>query len=918
MAEPVPLTPGQERIWLSEQRYPGSALNHLVGCYRLDGAVDPDLLAEALRLATVRHQALRLAFEDSDGGPVAFLHPDARQVLEVVQAEGFDRAYAGAVAAAGRPFALTQPGLLRAVLCRFGPDQHLLTLVIHHLVADGTAASVLAGDVAEAYRACRSGVWSPPAPAISYLDHVAQEAARAGGEAERAGLDYWRRELAGAPPMVDLATDLVRPSHRSYRTHHHAEVLPGDLLPALRRFARDRRASPTLVLAAAWAATLGRLAGQDDLVFGMAVSRRDRPETAGLVASLMNVLPLRVHPILDATLVDVVGRVRTALLRGMAHQDVPLQRIVDHVRPERVAGLAPLVHVLFNQDAAGSGLALDGVRVVPVELDTPAGMDLDVELSVVSRAPGHDVRLLVRCAADLFRQAATGGMLEQFVALLRDGLARPEAAVGELDLIGPAGRAVIQRHATGPAPAAGGRASAPAAIEQRMRSQPSAPAVVAGERTLTYGELGRWSAVIADRLAGAGVGRGDIVALYAHRSVELLAGMLAAWRRRAAYLPVDPNYPDRRVAFLLHDSAAAAILTTAQLRDRLPAELNVPVVALDDVTGPGPAGPHDPAGPYDPAGPHEPGDLAYVIYTSGSTGVPKGVRITHRGLGNLLDAVAREVGIGPDTVMLAVTSPSFDIAAVELFGPLWAGGRIVLATPGDEVDPPRLAEVIGQHGVTAVQATPVTWKELVEVLPAGRRLDQAICAGEPLSQHLAGRICRVAGAVWNGYGPSETTIYSLWHRVDPGAEDLMTPIGRPVPGTTAYVVDERLRQRPPGVPGELLLGGAGVAQGYHRRPELTAERFVENPFGPGRVYRTGDVVRLRHDGVFEFRGRRDNQVKLRGHRVELDEIAEVLRRHPEVADAVVTVRRDRHGEPHLVAYVVGAGDPTAAQGGGSR
>jgi amino acid adenylation domain-containing protein len=900
MAETLPLTPGQERVWLSEQRHPGTASNHLVGCYRLEGPLDPDALAEAFRRVTVRHEALRAGFAETGGTAFATVCHDLTPEVEVVAADGFADAYALAVEAAKRPFHLAQPGLMRALLCRYGSQSHLLTIIVHHLVADGTAASVLARDVAQAYHAARQGrPWEPAPLAMSYLDHVSEETALHGDEAVHAGLDYWQRELAGAPLMVDIATDLSRPARRSDLTHSHVHVLAGDDLFHLRRFARACRCSPTVVLAAVWAVMLSRLSGQDDIVFGMAVSRRDRPETAGLVASLMNVIPLRIRLAPEVTLGQAVRLVREKLLHGLAHQDVPLQRIIDRLGPERIPGLAPVVHVLFNQDAAGAGVTWDGVRAEPVDLPVPAGMDLDVELSVVSPVDHTKVRLAVRCAADLFVTATSQGLVGQFVALLRDGLARPEVTIEELDLIGAPERAALERFSTGPAPGGGGMAT-PAAIERRMQESPGAVAVVAGERAVTYGELHRRVVAVAARLQGVGVRAGDIVAVHSHRSEAVLVGMLAAWWRRAAYLPVDPAYPRRRVEFLLRDSAAVAVLSTIDVADGLPADLAVPVVPLDDVAleaAPPSGGVREETDPADPA---------YVIYTSGSTGVPKGVRISHRSLANLLDAVIRETGMDAGTVMLHSTSPSFDIAAVELFGPLWTGGRLVVAAPGEEVDPPRLADLISQHGVTMVQATPVTWAQLTEVLGAAVRLRQAICAGEPLTQELARRICRHAEAVWNGYGPSETTIYSIWHRVDPDAADVMTPIGRPVAGTAAHVVDERLRRQPLGVPGELLLAGLGVAQGYHHRPELSAQQFLDNPFGDGRAYRTGDVVRLRHDGTFEFQGRRDNQVKIRGQRIELDEIAEVLRRHPEVHDATVAVRRDRQGEPHLVAYVVPA------------
>lgn len=891
----LPLTPGQERIWLTEQRHPGTSVNHLVGCYWMDGPVAADVLADALREVTSHHEALRTGFVEQSAQPVTVLHNRIDPLFELIDVGTVQEALCHAREAARRPFDIARPGLVRLVLCRLGPRDHLLTLVVHHLVADGSAASILVRDLTDAYHARAAGLaWAARSSPVSYRTFVAQELARRGSNEERSDLDHWSRVLAGAPAAVDLPTDFRRPARRSDGTYSAGRTLTEESLTSLRRFARQHRSSPTLVMAAAWAATLSRLSGQDDVVTGITVSRRDHPTRAELVATLVNVLPLRVRVPADATLGSLVVDIRRQVLAVLTHQGVPLQRIVDDLNPERVPGRPPLVHLLFNQDAAGAGPAIDGVRVIPVDLDVPAGMDLDLELSVVSSADHRSLHTVIRGATDLFQPEAVRHLLGQFMTLLEDGVARGSATVAKLQLMSASGRASVQELCTGPT-AAADLAMAPGRLAQRMRAQAQAPALWADGVTVTYGQLHHKVTAVAANLADAGVRRGDVVAVYAYRSADLLAGMLAAWWLGAAYLPIDPGYPPPRVEYLLDDSAAVAIVTTRAQRSTLPASQKR-VVEIDSgvPTGLVPTGPE----------PVSSDDLAYVIYTSGSTGAPKGVRVTHGGLANLLDAVVRETGIDGGTVMLGLTSPSFDIAAVELFAPLWAGGRIVLAAPGEELDPPGLAALIAQHGVTFVQATPATWKQLVEVLPGRTRLRQAICAGEPLGRGLAQAICRCADAVWNGYGPTEATIYAAWHRVDPEGGGPQVPIGRPVAGTVAYVVDRHLQRQPRGVPGELLLGGVGLADGYHRRPGLTAERFIGNPFGDGRVYRTGDLVRLRPDGELEFQRRQDNQVKVRGYRIELDEIVEVLRTHPAVSDAVVTVQNDAHEEPRLVAYVV--------------
>jgi amino acid adenylation domain-containing protein len=497
--------------------------------------------------------------------------------------------------------------------------------------------------------------------------------------------------------------------------------------------------------------------------------------------------------------------------------------------------------------------------------------------------------------ADVYDPDTGATLLARLGRLLSAVSADPSATVGAVSLLDEAEQSRLRALCMPEPVPAPDAASALDLILGQVARTPDAVAVTAGGCTLSYLELDRRSSALAAAFRACGAVPGSVVAIFIERSAEVLLSMLAAWKAGAAFLPVDPGYPRERCEFVLADSGAVLVATTSEFAAAVP-DTGIPVVTVDAARA-GAAGPETRPGP---------GDLAYVLYTSGSSGRPKGVEVEHASLVNFLAAMSRCPGIAVQDVVLALTSPSFDIAGLELFLPLTVGARVVVASTDEVFDMELLTQRILSEGVTCVQATPVTWRQLLSTAGDRLSLRRALCGGEALPRALADELCRVADEVWNMYGPTETTIWSLVARIQPGSSEPVQ-IGRPTDNTAAWVLDDNMRPLPVGVIGELYLGGAGLARGYRGRPSLTADRFLPDPFRSGaRLYRTGDLVRMRADGSFEFFSRVDRQVKVRGFRIELGEIEALLREHPDVADAAVIVREEEPGDSRIVAYVVPA------------
>jgi amino acid adenylation domain-containing protein len=648
---------------------------------------------------------------------------------------------------------------------------------------------------------------------------------------------------------------------------------------------------------------LYRYTGTEDIVVGTPVSGRHHEETQPLIGLFSNTLALRASLDDEVTFSELLDRTRTTVLDAIAHQELPFERLVEALNPPRDPSHTPIFQVLFTHDHVSPALELGGMVVETLRLPTWPFSRFDLAVGATDREDGG-LDVSMEYAADLFDGATIERMFGHFATLLRDAVADPDRAIGAARLLTePERRDLLEN---------GNRTERPysrACVHELVAAQaartPERVAVVGAGRRLSYGELEDASNRLAHHLQRLGVGEGMLVGICVDRGPEMVVALLGVLKAGAAYVPIDPTYPRERQAFMLTDAAVSVLVTQESL---LGSGLEAPrIVCIDRDWEEIAAEPGVPS-----AVAPDPDALAYVIYTSGSTGNPKGVEIRHGSLVNLLEAMRERPGMDENDTVLSVTTLSFDIAGLELYLPLMCGAKLVIATRDEAQDPARLAAAIEDADATFVQATPTTWRMLVDAGWEGRSGLKIVCGGEALSRGLANELIDRGASLWNMYGPTETTIWSAALELTRGHG--APPVGGPIANTRFYVVDRHLEPTPIGVPGELLIGGDGVARGYHNRPELTAERFIDDPFDPagGRVYRTGDRMRFRADGMLEFLGRLDHQVKLHGYRIELGEIEASLDGHPDIRRSVVLIDEDETGVKRLVAYVVAESDRVPA------
>jgi len=908
-AGPPPLSFAQERVWFLEQLAAGSAYTVHVRIW-LRGRLDPPALERALQRVVDRHESLRTSFPERGGAPVQQVHEPwavALPVVDLTDLPGPDRdpAMRSLVdRAIRRPFDTAAIPLARWTLYRLAPDEHVLLHSEHHFVHDGWSFNLFLGELFEAYRAELAGTDAalPPLP-VQFGDFAVWQRAWAAGPEAAAQLAWWRRTLAGIPAALELPTDRPRPAVQTYAGDAVRVRLPARLSDELRALARQESVTLFMTFVAALAALLGRWCRQDDVVLGSALANRRWPETERLIGMMLNTVALRVDLSGDPTARQLLGRVRETTLGACRHQDVPFERVVEEVRPERTLSRNPLFQVMCGfHDAPPADLDPPGLRVELEVALSNGSAKFDLSVTVIPRAEQgrrdaaeREITVICEYNRDLFDRATVERLVACYERVLAGLAAAPDRPVADIDLLDPDQRRAQagEWNRTAVAWDGGGLLDEFAA---RVRETPAAVAVRCGDRRLTYAELAALAARAADRLRAAGLAPEARVGVCVERSPELVAALLGVMAAGAAYVPLDPGYPQERLEHMIADAGLGAVVTQRSLRDRLPVPDGVPVLDVAALAA-------EAGGPRDlPAAPAL-DRLAYVIYTSGSTGRPKGVAISHRALGNLLHAMRTGLGFTSADVLGALTPVSFDIAALELFLPLTVGASVVVYDRAAALDPWLLAGRLGPDGITVLQATPVTWRQLVRSGWPGLPRLTALCGGEALPESLASELRPRTGALWNVYGPTETTIWSTASRVEAGP----VSIGGPIANTVLHVLDPRLRPVPVGVCGELHIGGAGLARGYLGRPDLTAERFVPDPVSgtPGaRLYRTGDLVRRRADGGLEFRGRADHQVKVRGHRIELGEVEAALKRDPAIADAAVAVLADGAGGDELAAYVV--------------
>jgi len=913
-------------MWLLAEMDPGEPTYNITWALWLDGPLDAGALQQAWDAALVRHEALRTTFRNESGVPVQVIEDEpAARPLQVTSVEQFGAGEREPAALdlirhlARIPFDLATGPLARAALVRLSPEAHVLAVVMHHIVADGWSFRILFDELSADYEAIsRGGDPATLEPPIQYADFAIWqiEHAEDGGYAP-AGR-FWRAELAAAPPALPLPTDAPYPARQTFAAQSIDSAISASLADALRELAAGHGTTLFAVLLAAYAVVLARLTGSDDLLIAVPMAARTRPETESVVGLFMNTVPIRIRIDTGGTLSDLVRAVHTATVRALAHQELPFARVVELVRPDRDPARLPLVQVMFAMEESWAVPDRGGLRWRPelVEIGTAK---FEIELTVTDAPAGPQVRVNYNTA--LFEPATAERLAGSMHALLADLAERPLTRISDLAVVDDREAAALARwNATAKPSPAGDGVTLRDLFEQQARRTPDAVAVLGEQGSISYAQLDGTADLIAARLAGEGVTSESVVAVLAERSAELVTALLGVIKAGAAYLPLDPEYPPERLAYMLADSGARVVLAQRHFGGLL-AEPGPPVLYLDDAPGwPASAADGDRAAAAADS-------AAYLIYTSGSTGRPKGVINTHRGLLNRLDWMRSALSFDAADVVLQKTPASFDVSVWEFFLPLITGASLALARPGGHRDPSYLREAIESSGVTVIHFVPSMLN--VFLADEGAADDAAraascaslrhiVCSGEELPAALARRCLEALprASLHNYYGPTEAAVDVTAWQATPSAlaGRSRVPIGGPVSNVRMYVLDGQLRQVPVGVVGELHIGGVQVARGYHRRPALTAQRFRPDPFGPAgsRMYATGDHGRWRPDAAIEFLGRIDGQVKLRGMRIELGEIEAALRGQPGVRDAAVTVKEIGPDDRRLVGYVAGATAPDAA------
>jgi amino acid adenylation domain-containing protein len=911
--ELYPLSPAQERLWFVTEMLPGSPLYNVPVRLRLRGSLNVRALETGLAELVRRHSALRTRIRSVGGRPFQFVTPPSPFRLEITEAPA--QAQSLAQAFERRPFDLRQDPPVRAGLFSCGPEDHLFVLVVHHIVSDGRAIEVLFRELSLLYEAMTTGKPYPlPETAVQFPAYAQAESAPANRVGWEKSLDFWRDRLAGLPPLLELPSSHPRPASPSFRGAVERLELPAELAARVRVFQRGQGLTPFMVLLAAYAAALHRYTGRRDLVVGTPTLNRPRRALEDLVGFLVNLLPIRISLEGAPAFTELATRVREASLAALAHESLPFGQLVAALALDRDPSHQPLVQVAFSvTEPPGGALRLAGLSVEPLSVDT-ATAKFDLTLMAVD--DGARLRLDLEYSLDLFDRLWAERFLGAYATLLAQAMSHPETPISRLPLLRPGDReTLLDQWSVAPtaSPASAPEKLAHELFEAQARKNPAALALVFEGARITYGELDARANRLAARLRLLDVGQETPVALLLDRGPDLITAILGVFKAGGAYVPLDPSHPKERLALILADTQAPVLLTETNLLPNLPGPAGPTVLCLDRdfppescSRAPTPMLTETEGLPEDDRRPGlapSSDALAYIIYTSGSTGRPKGVMVEHRGLVNLAEAQMAVFGRGPADRIVQFASSAFDASIFEIMMAFRAGATLVLARKDDLLPGPPLVDLLLREGVTAATLPPSALGAILEgqTLP---RLAMAVVAGEACPAEVVDRWAP-GRLFFNAYGPTEITV---WATVAQCRENQGPPdIGRPIPGARIYVLDPGREPTPAGVPGELYVGGLGLARGYLGRPDLTAERFVPDHLSgdPGRrLYRTGDLVRFRPDGALEFLGRLDDQVKIRGFRIEPGEIEAVLVGHPEVADAaVLTVTAATKGEKRLAAFV---------------
>ncbi len=900
----LPLSFAQERLWFLTQIEGGSKAYQNLHGLQLRGELDRATLRRALNQIVARHEVLRTVFTLVDGKPLQRIASKDDSQFHLVEHDL--RECDGAAAELERLIAkeadtsinLEAGPLIRGLLIRQSEQEYVLLITIHHIVSDAWSFGLFSKELSSLYGAFLRGEANPlPELKIQYADYAVWQRKWMEGEVLGKQAEYWKRALAGAPEVLQLPADHVRPEQQSYNGAAARLVLDEELTAGLRGLSRKHRTTLYMTVLAGWAALLARLSGQHEVVIGTPAANRNRVEIEGLIGFFVNMLALRLCVSDSFDVGELVAHVRTQAVAAQEHQGIPFEQVVEIVRPSRSLAHNPVFQVMFAwQNAPKGTINLPGLQISPF---TAIPHDISkFDLTLLLQEKGNQIVGELEYATSLYERSTIERYLGYFRRLLGAMVADDRQKVDRLPMLPQEERQQLLYEWNATEVEYPRDKCVHELFEEQVEQRPGAVAVAYEDEQLSYEELNRRANRLAHYLRSLGVKPDTLVAVCVDRSLEMVVGLLAVMKAGGAYVPLDPAYPGERLRYMVEDSGPKVLLTQGHLRELMRGVTRE--LAVIDLSDPGVG--------WQETNPGKTGvgltaeHLAYVIYTSGSTGTPKGVMVAHRGVTNFLCSMRREPGIEADDVLLSTTRLSFDIAALELYLPLTIGARLRILGSEAGLDAIRVSKEI-ERGVTMMQATPASWRMLLDAGLEGTGRIKVLCGGEALNIDLARTLASRSHSAWNLYGPTETTI---WSSVEKLKKDLSgVSIGRPIANTQIYILDSHGEPVPIGVAGEIHIGGAGIAQGYLNRPELTADRFVPDPFSnrPGaRIYRTGDLGRRRSDGNIEFLGRNDFQVKVRGFRIELGEIEARLSEHEGVREAAVLAREDTPGDKRLVAY----------------
>lgn len=903
--ERIPLSFAQKRLWFLYKLQPMSAFYNINSTWQLTGKLDTAALQTTINQIIARHESLRTVFTSEDGGPVQIIKSALMIELPVVGVTGQSKLQLQQRinAQAQQPFDLETGPLLRACIYRLTKDRHVLQINMHHIISDGWSMGILLRELAQYYGTALAKITTPLSVlAIQYADYVLWQREWLQGEVLEKQQTYWQQQLAGAPALLSLPSDRPRPIEQGFKGATQSQVLSSSLSDSLNTLSRTHNATLFMTLLAAFQVLLHRYCNEDDIVVGTPIAGRNHTEIEPLIGFFINTLVLRTDLSGEPDFITLLSRVREVTLGAYAHQDLPFEKLVEVLRPQRSRSYSPLFQVAFVlQNKSEQSLSLSGLDVVTLETDSKTSK-FDLALFMTESAEG--LRATIEYNVDLFNAATIERMLGHLGVLLQGIVAQPTQSINKLPLLTAVEheQLLVSWNAT-TSDYPRNQCIHTLFSAQALRT-PDEVAVVHGKTNLSYAQLNSLANQVAHYLRVQGVEKGSLVALCLARSPRMIITLLGILKAGAAYVPLDPDYPQQRLAFMLEDTQAKVLVTESSMLALLPQLVGLRVCLDQEWDA------IEQQSTHDPNNVNVAQDIAYINYTSGSTGQPKGVMVPHRGVIRLVSN-NNYLELNKSTTLLHMATISFDASTFEIWGALLNGAKCVLSNltiPSAQ----ELGKLIKDHQIDNLWLTAAYFNMVIDDDPTVlKSVKNLLTGGEALSvSHVCKALQHLPNTkLINGYGPTENTTFTCCYAIPASIDSALpsVPIGRPISNTYVYILDSRLNPVPIGVPGELYIGGDGLAAGYLNQEQLTAEKFIENPFTTSKdekLYSSGDMVRYRPDGNIEFIGRLDNQVKVRGFRIELGEIEAVLQQHGSITDSIVLLRTDNEGEKQLVAFVV--------------